>query len=84
MFLAFLKLRSKDKNIERPYKVPGGKFVTFLMAIVPFIFLVAGIVFTIFGDFSEGYLKDNIPLLVGVGLSLLIQEILVFRIRKEK
>ena len=82
MFLAFLKLRKTDKNIERPYRVPGGSVAEFLFAVIPFIFLVAGIVFTIFGDFSAGYLKDNIPLLVGVGLSLLIQEILVARIKK--
>ena len=83
MFLTFLKLRRTDKNTERPYRVPGGKVAEFLFAIIPFIFLVAGIVFTIFGDFSADYLKDNIPLLVGVGLSLLIQEILVFNIKKD-
>ena len=83
MFLTFLKLRRTDRNTERPYRVPGGKVAEVIFAIVPFIFLVAGIVFTIFGDFSVDYLKDNIPLLVGVGLSLLIQEILVFNIKKD-
>ena len=82
MFLAFLKLRKTDPNTERPYRVPGGKVAEKVLAIVPFVFLVLGIIFTIFGDFSVEYLQDNIPLLVGVGLSLLIQEILVFRIKK--
>ncbi len=82
MFLAFLKLRKMDKNITRPYKVPGGEVAIKLFGIVPFIFLILGIVFTIFGDFSIEYLQDNIPLLVGVGISLVIQELLVFRIKK--
>ena len=82
MFLAFLKLRKTDPNTERPCRVPGGKVAEKVLAIVPFVFLVLGIIFTIFGDFSVEYLQDNIPLLVGVGLSLLIQEILVFRIKK--
>ena len=54
------------------------------MTYVPFVLLILGVVFTLFGDFSKGYLMDNIPLLVGVALSLVIQEILVARIKKDK
>ena len=84
MFLAFLKLRKTDKDKNRPYRVPVSGFMEKVVAIVPFILLIAGIVFTLFGDFSKGYLMDNIPLLVGVAVSLVIQEILVARIKKEK
>lgn len=83
MFLAFLKLRKTDTKTKRIYRVPGGKVWEKIFGIVPFIFLILGIVFTIFGDFSKEYLLDNIPLLVGVGLSLLIQEILVARIKEK-
>lgn len=83
MFLAFLKLRKIDPNKTRPYKVPGGSGVAKVAAIVPFIFLVLGIIFTLFGDFSKGYLIDNIPLIVGVALSLILQEILVSRVTKK-
>ena len=82
MFLAFLKLRKKDANIERPYKVPGGKVMIKVAAIVPFIILILGVIFTIFGDFSLEYIQDNIPLIVGVVLSFIIEEILVARIKK--
>lgn len=81
MFLAFIKLRRVDGKAKRPYRVPGNKVVATLFGIVPFILLIAGIVFTIFGDFSVEYLADNIPLLIGVALSFMIQEILVFRIK---
>lgn len=82
MFLAFLKLRKADPDRERPYRVPGGKVMTLLFGIVPFILLILGIVFTIFGDFTKEYLLDNIPLLVGIALSFIIEEILVARIKK--
>ena len=84
MFLAFLKLRKTDPNATRPYKVPGGKILTILMAWVPFIILIAGVIFTLFGDFSWGYIKDSLPLYAGVLLSLIFQEILVARIKKNK
>ncbi len=84
MFLAFLKLRKQDKNIERPYKVPGGPVMIRIAAIVPFILLLAGVIFTIFGDFSVEYLQDNIPLIAGVVLSFIIEEILVARIKTKK
>ena len=81
MFLAFLKLRKTDAKANRPYKVPGNKYV---MAIVPFVILIAGIIFTIFGDFSMEYIKDNMPLIVGVIISFVIEEILVARIKDKK
>lgn len=82
MFLAFLKLRKTDENAKRPYKVPGGKFMTKVAAIVPFIILVLGIIFTLFGDFTMDYIMDNIPLFAGVVLSFIMEEILVSRIKK--
>ena len=84
MFLAFLKLRKTDAKTERPYKVPGSDFMIKVAAIVPFIILIAGVVFTIFGDFSKEYFMDNIPLVAGVILSFIIEEILVARIKDDK
>ena len=84
MFLAFLKLRKVDANVERPYKVPGSNVMIKIAAIVPFVLLIAGVLFTIFGDFIIDYIKDNIPLLAGVILSFIIEEILVARIKTKK
>ena len=83
MFLAFIRLRRID-NTKRVYKVPGGPIMTNIMAFVPFVILVLGVVFTIFGDFTIDYLKEYTPLIVGVVLSLIIQEILVSRIKTTK
>lgn len=82
MFLAFLKLRKTDKDANRPYKVPGGNFIIKVAAIVPFIILVLGIIFTLFGDFTMEYIMGSIPLFAGVILSFIMEEIFVSRIKK--
>ena len=83
MFLAFLKLRKTDKT-ERVYKVPGGEGFIKLFAIVPFVLLILGVIFTLFGDFSMEYINENLPLIVGVAVSFIVQEILVARVKETK
>ena len=83
LFLAFIKLRKTDKT-KRVYKVPGGPVMTALMAYVPFVLLVLSIIFTLFGDFTKEYIEANIPLILGVVVSIIIQEILTARVKNEK
>ena len=81
VFPAFLKLRKVD-NTERAYKVPGNKFVLNLMTWVPFVLLILGVIFTLFGDFTAEYINGNLPLIIGVVVSFIVEEILVARIKK--
>jgi len=81
MFLAFLKLRKEDSKTERVYKVPGNNSFIKVFAIVPFILLILGVVFTLFGDFSLEFINDNLPLIIGVVISFIIEEILVSRVK---
>ena len=83
LFLSFIKLRKTDKT-ERVYKVPGDKVMTALMAYVPFVLLVLSVIFTLFGDFSKDYISSNIPLIIGVVVSVIIQEILAARVKEPK
>lgn len=83
LFLAFLKLRKSDKT-ERVYKVPGGKGFITTFAIVPFILLILGIIFTLFGDFTIEYITEYLPLIIGVVVSFIIQEILAARVKVNK
>lgn len=83
LFLSFIKLRKTDKT-ERVYRVPGGKVMTALMAYVPFVLLVLSVIFTLFGDFSKDYISSNIPLIIGVVVSVIIQEILAARVKEPK
>ena len=82
LFLAFLKLRKTDKT-KRVYKVGGSEGFIKVFAIVPFVLLILGIVFTLFGDFSMEYIESNIPLIVGVVVSFIVEEILVARVKIE-
>ena len=54
------------------------------MAYVPFILLVLSVIFTLFGDFSKDYISSNIPLIIGVVVSVIIQEILAARVKEPK
>ena len=84
MFLAFLKLRKTDTKTKRVYKVPGNNVMIHIAAIVPFVILILGIIFTLFGDFTPEYLSESIPLYAGVILSFIIEELLVLRIKDNK
>ena len=82
LFPAFLKLRKTDKT-ERAYKVPGNNFVLNLITWVPFVFLIASVIFTLFIDFTMDSIMTNLPLIIGVIVSFIIEEILVYRVKKE-
>ena len=84
MFLAFIKLRKTEPNVKRPYKMPGGDAFVKAYAILAFLLITAGVIFTLFGDFTVEYMKDYIPLYVGVAISFLLEEIFVSRIKPEK
>jgi len=84
LFMAFLKLRKEDPNAKRPYKVPGSEGFLKVFAIVPFILLILGVIFTLFGDFTSEYINDNLPLIIGVIISFIIEEILVSRVKDTK
>ena len=58
--------------------------MTAIMAYVPFILLVLSVIFTLFGDFSSEYINSNIPLIIGVIVSVIIQEILAARVKETK
>ena len=83
LFLAFLKLRKTDKT-ERVYKVGGSDTFIKVFAIVPFILLVLGVIFTLFGDFTMEYISANAPLIVGVVVSFIIEEVLAARVKTSK
>ena len=54
------------------------------MTYIPFVLLILGIIFTLFGDFTMEYIKSNLPLIVGVIVSFIIEEILVMSVKDSK
>ena len=84
MFLAFIKLRKTDPNAKRPYRMPGSEGFAKFMAYLGFVIIVAGVLFTLFGDFTVEYFMDNLPLIIGVVISFILEEIFVSRIKVKK
>ena len=82
LFPAFLKLRKTDKT-ERAYKVPGNNFMLNVITWVPFVLLIAGVIFTLFIDFTWASIEANLPVIIGVVVSFIIEEILASRVKKE-
>lgn len=85
MFPAFLKLRRIAPDIERPFKIKGGKLKLTIMAIVPMVLVIISLLFTMIPlNTSAEELETKIPLLLGVIISMVIQEIIVARGAKKR
>ena len=54
------------------------------MTWVPLVLLILGVVFTLFVDFSMESIMANMPLIIGVVVSFIIEEILVCFVKEDK
>ena len=45
--------------------------------------LILGVVFTLFGDFTGEYISENMPLIIGVVVSFIVEEILVAKVKNK-
>lgn len=78
VFPAFLKLRKADPDTPRPFRVPGGKFILPVIAFLPFIMIIAAIIFTAVPfSFDAETLSYYLPITVGSLVAVLIGEILI-------
>ena len=78
VFPAFLKLRKADPDAPRPFRVPGGKFILPVIAFLPFIMIIAAIIFTAVPfSFDAQTLSYYLPITVGSLVAVLIGEILI-------
>jgi amino acid transporter len=77
LFPAFLKLRRTDAAVERPYKVPGGKVLAWIFAVICEVFIIQAIVFFIYIPGEPIDWAFAAPVLIGVVLTLVVGEILM-------
>lgn len=84
MFLAFIKLHNKGPAVKNGYWISGGKLKIALFGIVPFILLVIALFFTLFPGFDAEVIKDNLPLIIGACIAVVLGEIMVNHSRKNK
>ncbi|MGR5150330.1 APC family permease [Photobacterium swingsii] len=86
MFPSYLKLRVADGNRERPFRVPGGMGVQWLLSIVCFLTIAQAVVLFIFPDLftlSVDWVYSA-PVLIGVLLTVGIGEYLLTLAVKKK
>jgi len=78
IFPAFLKLRKTDPDRERPFKAPGGKVMTKVLAIVPMVLIVVSVFFTAVPlSFDSDTLTATLPITIGSVLFVVIGEIVI-------
>ena len=77
MFPAFKKLRKKDLNVERPYRIPGGPLFISLIAYVPTALLVVAALFTIVYPLGDGTWYFDSLLVAGTAAAVIVGEIIV-------
>lgn len=77
LFPAFLKLRKADPGVKRPYKVPGGKGLITILAVICELFIVQAIVFFVYIPGEPMDWAFAAPVLIGVVITLIVGEILI-------
>jgi len=77
LFPAFLKLRSSNEKIQRPYKVPGGKILITILAIICELFVLQAIVFFVWVPGEPIDMAFAIPVVLGVIITLIVGEFLI-------
>lgn len=77
MFPAFLRLRKKDPDIERPFKVGGKGFLLGLITYLPMVLLIISVIFSIIPlNSTPEELGEKMPILIGTLVAVVIGEII--------
>jgi len=78
IFPAFLKLRRTDPDAERPFRVPGGKGMLKVMAIVPMILIAISVIFCAVPlSFDAETLAAVLPITIGAVICIALGEVLI-------
>ena len=78
MMLAFGKLRRLDPDRPRPYRVPGGAVVTWLVTWIPAVLLAAAAVFFVWNPYDFSFAVTG-SILIGLAVTVGVQEYFCFK-----
>lgn len=84
LFPAFLKLRKIDPDRERPYRVPGGNGLAWVMVVLCMLFIIQAVVFFIWVPGEPIDWAFAAPVLIGVVITLIVGEVLLWSAEKNK
>ncbi|MFZ4834923.1 APC family permease [Rouxiella sp. Mn2063] len=85
LFTAWFWLRYSAPQVQRPYRVPGGKPGQWLVVSLGLLFILQGVVLFIFPDLLEGKIeaKHSLPIITGLAVTLLIGELCLLRFHRK-
>jgi len=78
LFPSFIILRIKDKDIKRPYRVPGPNWFAIMLAVVAEIFILVAL-WILFIQPGKDFMRSALPIILGVLIVIVIGEIFVNR-----
>lgn len=79
LFPTVVKLRHKDKDINRPYKIPGGNFGLYLCSILGEIFILASLILLFWPDPTTDQTLYYSTLIIGTIITIIIGIIIYAR-----
>lgn len=77
LFPAFLVLRWKDRDVERPYRVPGGAVGAVAMALLGELFMLQAVVFFVWVPGQPIDPAFALPVVFGVAATTIVGEVLL-------
>ncbi|MDV7142594.1 amino acid permease [Tropicimonas sp. TH_r6] len=79
MFPSYLRLRAIDTGTERPFRVPAGSLVQYLLAGIAFLFVVQAVLLFIFPEIFSGVVDwaYTLPVAAGVLITIGVGEYLL-------
>ena len=80
LFPAFVILRNKDKDVPRPFRVPGPGWFVVLLACLAEMFVIAAVLILIIQP-GHDFIRTALPIIFGVAIAVISGEILVSRSR---
>lgn len=76
LFPAYIVLRKRDRNIDRPYRVPGPDWLAYALAIVAGSFILVTVVILCLQP-GRDFAWSALPVIVGTIISVAVGEILI-------
>jgi amino acid transporter len=82
LFPAFIVLRNRDKNVSRPFRVPGPDGFAIFLAVLAEAFVLAAVLILIIQP-GHNFIRIALPVIIGVILTVVAGEILLARSMKK-
>jgi len=81
LFPSFIILRNKDKDVPRPYRVPGPDWFAFFLAGLSELFVLSAVLILIIQP-GHNFIRTALPIILGVVSTIVVGEVFVSRLKR--